>query len=125
MEQKNLTCIGCPLGCQITVKSENGKIVSVNGNTRKRGEDYARKEVTAPARIVTTTVKVSGGNTSVVSVKTKADLPKEKMFDCIRALKEVTVQAPVENGNVVLKNVLDTGVDIVATKKVEARNSCI
>ena len=125
MEQKNLTCIGCPLGCQITVKSENGKIVSVNGNTCKRGEDYARKEVTAPARIVTTTVKVSGGNTSVVSVKTKADLPKEKMFDCIRALKEVTVQAPVENGNVVLKNVLDTGVDIVATKKVEARNSCI
>lgn len=125
MEQKNLTCIGCPLGCQITVKSENGEIVSVNGNTCKRGEDYARKEVTAPARIVTTTVKVSGGNTSVVSVKTKADLPKEKMFDCIRALKEVTVQAPVEIGDVVLKNVLDTGVDIVATKKVEAINSCI
>lgn len=118
MEQKNLTCIGCPLGCQITVKSENGEIVSVNGNTCKRGEDYARKEVTAPARIVTTTVKVSGGNTSVVSVKTKADLPKEMMFDCIRALKEVTVQAPVEIGDVVLKNVLDTGVDIVATKKV-------
>lgn len=119
MEQKNLTCIGCPLGCQITVVLENGEVISVAGNTCKRGDDYARKEVTSPARIVTSTVKVCGGNAPVVSVKTKSDVPKDKIFDCVRALKEVVVQAPVSIGDVVLENVAGTGVDIVVTKAVE------
>ena len=120
MEQKNLTCIGCPLGCQITVELENGEIISVTGNTCKRGDDYARKEVTSPTRIVTSTVKVSGGNAPTVSVKTKSDIPKDKIFDCAKALKEVTVQAPISIGDIILENVVGTGVDIVATKDVEA-----
>ena len=119
MEQKNLTCIGCPLGCQITVELENGEVISVTGNTCKRGDDYARKEVTSPTRIVTSTVKVSGGNAPMVSVKTKSDIPKDKIFDCAKALKEVMVQAPIAIGDVVLENVAGTGVDIVATKTVE------
>ena len=119
MEQKNLTCIGCPLGCQITVELENGEVISVTGNTCKRGDDYARKEVTSPTRIVTSTVKVSGGNAPMVSVKTKSDIPKDKIFDCAKALKEVMVQAPIAIGDVVLENVAGTGVDIVATKAVE------
>ena len=120
MEQKNLTCIGCPLGCQITVELKNGEVISVTGNTCKRGDDYARKEVTSPTRIVTSTVKVSGGNAPTVSVKTKSDIPKDKIFDCVRALKEVEVQAPVAIGDIVLADVVGTGVDIVATKGVEA-----
>jgi len=119
MEQKNLTCIGCPLGCRITVELENGEVVSVTGNTCKRGDDYARKEVISPARIVTSTVKVRGGNVPAVSVKTKSDIPKDKIFDCVKALKEVVVQAPVAIGDVILENVAGTGVDIVATKGVE------
>lgn len=119
MEQKNLTCIGCPLGCLITVELENGEVIAVTGNTCKRGDDYARKEVTSPTRIVTTTVKVKDGNAPTVSVKTKSDIPKDKMFDCVKALKEVIVQAPVTIGDVVLENVAGTGVDIVATKEVE------
>ena len=119
MEQKYLTCIGCPLGCQITVELESGEVISVTGNTCKRGDDYARKEVTSPTRIVTSTVKVSGGNAPTVSVKTKSDIPKSKIFDCVKALKEVIVQAPVTIGDVVLENVAGTGVDIVATKGVE------
>lgn len=119
MEQKNLTCIGCPLGCQIMVELEKGEVVSVTGNTCKRGDDYARKEVTSPTRIVTSTVKVSGGNAPTVSVKTKADIPKDKIFDCAKALKEVTVQAPISIGDIILENVVGTGVDIVATKAVE------
>ncbi len=119
MEQKNLTCIGCPLGCQLTVVLENGEVISVSGNTCKRGDDYARKEVISPTRIVTSTVKVSGGNASMVSVKTKADIPKNKIFDCVKALKEVMVQAPVAIGDVILEDVAGTGVDIVATKAVE------
>lgn len=61
MDKRTLTCIGCPLGCTVEVTTENGQILSVTGNTCKRGEDYARKEVTNPTRIVTTTVRVSGG----------------------------------------------------------------
>lgn len=118
MEQRILTCIGCPLGCLVTVELENGEVMAVTGNTCKRGDDYARKEVTSPTRIVTSTVNVAGGNAPTVSVKTKSDIPKDKIFDCVRALKEVTVQAPIAIGDIVLSNVADTGVDIVATKDV-------
>lgn len=116
MEVRNLICINCPMGCPLTVEMKEGQVVSVSGNTCKRGEIYARKEVTNPTRIVTTTVKVKGGETDRVSVKTKEDIPKEKIFDCIRALKGIEVTAPVHIGDVILKNVADTGVDIVATK---------
>ena len=95
MERRELICIGCPLGCSLTVSMEGAEVVSVTGNTCKRGDVYARKEVTNPTRIVTSTVKVSNGTADMVSVKTKEDVPKEKIFDCMRALKDVTVQAPV------------------------------
>ena len=121
MEQRVITCIGCPLGCLVTVELENGEIVSVTGNTCVRGDSYARKEVTSPTRIVTSTVKVVGGNAPTVSVKTQSDIPKDKIFDCVKALKEVEVAAPVAIGDVVLKNVVGTGVDIVATKGVEVK----
>lgn len=118
MEVRNLICINCPMGCPLTVEMKEGQVVSVSGNTCKRGEIYARKEVTNPTRIVTTTVKVKGGETDRVSVKTKEDIPKEKIFDCIRALKGIEVTAPVHIGDVILKNAADTGGDIVATKNV-------
>ena len=119
MERRELIGIGCPLGCSLTVSMEGAEVVSVTGNTCKRGDVYARKEVTNPTRIVTSTVKVSNGTADMVSVKTKEDVPKEKIFDCMRALKDVTVQAPVHIGDVVLKNVAGTGVDMVATKNVD------
>lgn len=118
MEERNLTCIGCPLGCSITVRMEGGSVISVEGNTCKRGDDYARKEVTNPTRIVTTTVRVSGGSEAMVSVKTKSDIPKDKIFDCVRELKNISVNAPVHIGDVICKDIAGTGVDIVATKNV-------
>ncbi len=116
MEERNLTCIGCPLGCCITVKLKSGSVIGVEGNTCKRGDDYARKEVTNPTRIVTTTVMVNGGSEAMVSVKTRSDIPKDKIFDCVKALKEVRVNAPVHIGDVICKDIAGTGVDIVATK---------
>ena len=94
MEERKLTCIGCPMGCPLTV-------------------------VTNPTRIVTSTVRVSGGSIDMVSVKTKEDIPKGKIFECVKALKGIEVPAPVHIGDVILENVADTGVDIVATKNVE------
>ncbi len=118
MEKRELICIGCPMGCPLTVELEEGQVMSVTGHTCKRGDVYARKEVTNPTRIVTSTVKVDGGNADMVSVKTKEDIPKGKIFDCVRALKDVTVKAPVHIGDVVLADVAGTGVDMVATKAV-------
>jgi len=120
MEKRELTCIGRPLGCSITVSMENGEILEVTGNTCKRGDIYARKEVTNPTRIVTSTVQVSGGVAPTVSCKTKEDIPKGKIFDVTAALKGVCVKAPVAIGDVVYANVADTGVDMVATKDIAA-----
>jgi CxxC motif-containing protein len=118
MEKRELICIGCPMGCPLTVELEGSEIISVTGYTCKRGDVYARKEVTNPTRIVTSTVKVENGTADMVSVKTREDIPKDKIFDCIKALKGVTVKAPVHIGDVILSNVAGTGVDIVATKDV-------
>lgn len=117
MENRDLICIGCPMGCMMTVSMENGEVVSVTGNTCKRGDVYARKEVTNPTRIVTSSVRVTGGVLPVVSVKTREDIPKGKIKDCMKALEQVTVTAPIHIGDVLLTDVAGTGVDIIATKE--------
>ena len=119
MKERELTCICCPLGCQITAVTENKTVVSVSGNHCPRGAKYAEAEILHPARIVTTTVPVTGGTQPRVSVKTKKEIPKEKIMDCIRQLKDVHADAPVEIGDVLLENVAGTGADIVATASVK------
>lgn len=120
MSTRELTCIGCPLGCALTVTMEGDTVTAVTGNTCPRGDAYARKEVTDPTRIVTSTVRVKGGVFPMANVKTAADIPKDKIFACVEALKDVTVNAPVKIGDVILSNVADTGVDIVAARNVAA-----
>lgn len=119
MKRRELICIGCPMGCPIVVEMEEGKVLSVTGNTCPRGESYARKEVTNPTRIVTTTVRVDGGKVPMINVKTEQDIPKDKIFECIAALRGVTMKAPVHIGDIILENVADTGVNIVAAGNVE------
>lgn len=121
MERK-LTCIGCPLGCEVTVELAGEEILSVTGNTCPRGEVYARKEVTSPTRIVTTTVRVEGGMLPVVSVKTKSDIPKDKIMDCVRELQKITVKAPIQIGDIICEDVAGTGVSVEATKNVKMDN---
>ena len=99
-------------------KVTSGAVVTVQGNTCPRGDAYARREVTAPTRIVTTTVRVTGGTLPAVSCKTRSDIPKEKIFDVVRALKSVVVPAPVHIGQVLLPDAAGTCVDVVATKDV-------
>ena len=118
MSTVNLICIGCPLGCPLTVEMEGNEVKSVAGNTCPRGDAYAKKELTNPTRIVTSTVRVVGGTLGMVSVKTSSDIPKGKIFDCVKALKEVEVTAPVKIGDVIVENVAGTGVNIIATKNV-------
>lgn len=121
MEKINLVCIGCPMGCPLVVEMEDGAVVRVTGNTCPRGDAYARKEVTHPTRVVTSTVRVRGGTLPMVSCKTRSDVPKDKIFDVVRALKEVDVDAPVAIGDVLLSDVASTGVDMIATKNVQKK----
>ncbi len=118
-QKRQLTCIGCPMGCALTVEmDDDGYVWSVTGNTCKRGENYGKKEVTNPTRIVTTTVRVNGGEMGAVPVKTKWDIPKDKIFDCVEELKNIVLTAPVHLGDVVLKDVAGTGVPVVATRDI-------
>ena len=118
MNTVNLICIGCPLGCPLTVEMEGKEVKNVTGNTCPRGVAYAQKELTNPTRIVTSTVRVAGGKLAMVSVKTQSDIPKDKIFDCVKALKHVELTAPVKIGDVVVENVAGTGVNVIATKNV-------
>ena len=118
MKTVNLICIGCPLGCPLTVEMEGNEVKSVAGNTCPRGDAYAKKELTNPTRIVTSTVRVAGGRLAMVSVKTESDIPKGKIFDCVKALKDIEVIAPVKIGDVIVENVAGTGVNVIATKNV-------
>jgi CxxC motif-containing protein len=119
METRELICIGCPMGCPLTVTMEAGEVTAVAGNTCPKGDTYARKEVTNPTRIVTSTVMVSGGKVPMINVKTKSDIPKDKIFECVAALKGLTIKAPVKIGDVVVENAAGTGVPIVAAGNVE------
>lgn len=118
MEKKNMVCINCPMGCNLEVEID-GKDIVVRGNNCKRGEEYAKNEVTNPKRIVTSTIRVYNGEKPMVSVKTEHEIPKDKIFDIMKAINETRVNAPVEIGDVVINNILDTGVNIIATSSVK------
>ncbi len=117
-DKKEFVCIRCPLGCGITVETSDGEIKSITGNTCPRGADYVTGELTDPRRTVTSLVRVRGGEMPVVSVKTAADIPKDKIFDCIRELKGIELSPPVHMGDVILEDVCGTGVNVVATADV-------
>ena len=121
MEKKELTCICCPMGCALSVELEGGNVLSVSGNTCKRGDTYARDEVVRPVRMVTSIVKVKNGNLKMLPVKTKEPINKSKINECLEALKTVEINAPIHIGDVILYNVV--GVDIVASRNVEVRLS--
>lgn len=120
MENRELTCICCPIGCQITVTLEDGKVQKVEGNTCKRGEAYAREETTCPVRVVTSTVRAEAGKGEMVSVKTCKPIPKDKIMECMREINSVKVVAPVKAGDVIVKDVAGTGVDVIATQSMMA-----
>ena len=119
MDKKEFVCIGCPLGCNITVETDGAEIKSITGNTCPRGADYVTKELTDPRRIVTSLVRVQGGEMPVVSVKTASDIPKGKIVECIRTLKKIELQAPIHMGDVDAENVCGTGINVVATRTVD------
>ncbi|HEC76198.1 MAG TPA: DUF1667 domain-containing protein [Thermoplasmatales archaeon] len=111
-----IICIKCPLGCKIKV--ENGK---VNGNICKRGEEYAINEIKNPERILTTTVFIKNGRQKLLPVRSEKGLPKNIIKRCISEISKVEVEAPVRRGDVIIKNILGTGVNIIASRDVDKK----
>ena len=118
VEAKELTCIICPMGCTLNVSLENGKFVSVTGNTCPRGAKYAENEMTAPRRVLTSTIRVVGGHLPLCPVRTKGDIPKEKLFEAMNEINSAQISAPVKIGDILLENVAGTGVSVIATRNI-------
>ncbi len=114
-----IICIGCPVGCLITVKKKEDGSLDITGNTCKKGEAYARSEMTAPVRTVTSMIRVEGGSGKVVPVKTVAEIPKEKIGACMDEIEARVVCAPVKVGDVLIENVAGTSVAVAATGNME------
>ncbi len=111
-----LICIMCPKGCRLKVDEENG--FQVTGNSCEKGAVYGKNELQNPTRVITSTVKIDSRTHRRLPVKTNGEIAKGKIMQATALLNRVTVKTPVHCGDVVLKNVLDSGVDFVSTKTV-------
>ena len=111
--KRNLTCIVCPIGCQLTATVEDGVVTEVVGNTCPRGKQYAIDECTNPVRTITTTARTSDGG--VIPVKTDKPIPKALMFECMKEIDRSVVTLPAKIGDVVIENILGTGANVVVT----------
>ncbi len=111
----NLICIGCPRGCHLQVDEENGYAVS--GNRCPIGAKYGKEELANPTRTLTTTVRLEGGLHEMLPVRTDKPLPKGKLMEAMQLINQVKVKAPVKMHQVIIENILDTGVNIISSKE--------
>ena len=119
-----LTCIICPMGCSMEVEIEERadgqkKVLSVKDNGCKRGEQYASKELQNPTRTLTSTIKVDGGVLPVVPVKTAGEVPKNMLLQCMEVVRRAGCKAPVKRGDILLYDILGTGINVIACADVE------
>jgi CxxC motif-containing protein len=120
-EQLKILCITCPKGCSLEVTREGETIVEIKPGC-KRGHEYVGRELTDPRRMVATTVKVKHGNHPLLPVYTAAPFPKGKIPLLMQALREVEVDAPITMGMAVVENVLDSGIDILASRDIRLQS---
>lgn len=116
---KKLTCITCPMGCDIEIEMDEGEILSIKGNSCPRGEKYARSEMLHPERMVTSTVKTDGKKKRLPVITSKA-VPKEEIFNVMKEINSAKVCLPVQSGDIIIKNVCGTGADILAERSQKA-----
>lgn len=115
--KREITCIVCPKGCQMLVSNIDGQYI-VEGNSCIRGAKYSVDEVTSPKRMITSTVRLEGAYLNMLPVKTSVSVPKDLVFEIMNILSTIKITAPVKVGDIIVKNILDTGVDIVSTKTI-------
>ncbi|OIP42774.1 MAG: molybdopterin oxidoreductase [Desulfobacteraceae bacterium CG2_30_51_40] len=113
---EKMICITCPMGCNLTVTKEGSTLLSVDGNTCKRGLKFAEGELTDPRRMVATTVRVRGGIHPLVPVYTEKPFPKARIFELLREIRLLEIEAPVTMNQVAMKNALGEGIDVIASR---------
>jgi CxxC motif-containing protein len=118
MIEKRFTCLSCPIGCELTVRIENGEIVDVSGNRCPRGEAYGRQEALEPMRVLPSSVRVVHGTRPLLSVKTDRPIPRRLIPEAMRLIRSVSVKAPIAVGDAVLTDILGTGANLVATREI-------
>ena len=118
IKKESFTCIGCPIGCMLDVTMMSEDDILVEGNLCAIGDRYGKKEIVNPVRMVTSTVFVEYGMRPVVSVKTDKEIDKHKIIDLVKELSDVVVKAPVHIGDVLVENILSSGVNMIATSEV-------
>lgn len=116
--KREMTCIVCPVGCRLVVDEIDGEIV-VKNNQCKRGIAFGQNEYTDPIRVLTTTVKITGGKVKRLPVISTGEVPKRMIFKLVGDLYKITVKSPVKRGDVIVKNINGLGVDIVAGRTIE------
>jgi CxxC motif-containing protein len=119
IEEKKLICVTCPRGCQLTAEVEDGCVLDVSGCSCKRGKTYAEAELTDPRRMIASTVRISGGIHPMLPVTTSAPIPKGLILQLMAVLRTVDLQAPVRMNDVIVSNVLGTGIDVIASADME------
>lgn len=119
MEEKSeIICVSCPKGCTLEVTHDGVMVLKVLNASCKRGDDYAREELSDPRRMVATTVRIVGGIHPLLPVATRSPFPKPRIRELMAELRAVKLAAPVKMGDVVLQNVLNTGVDVIASRDI-------
>jgi CxxC motif-containing protein len=118
-EMVKVICTTCPKGCTLEVTKENETIVSVLAGC-KRGQDYARQELSDPRRMVASSVRIQGGMHPLMPVYTSAPFPKPRIPELLKELRAVDVKTPVKVDQVILQNVLGTGIDVKASRTMES-----
>ncbi len=118
-EERTVTCIMCPLGCEVKVELEDDQIISIKGYACENGREYAEQEISSPTRTVMSVVKCVDGNFPTVSVKTSEPVKKANIDEVMSSMSEIEVKAPVDVGDIIVEDVCGSGVDIVATRKVK------
>lgn len=115
MIEREITCIGCPMGCELIVEIEDDKVIRVRGNSCNIGAVHGEKECLNPTRTITTTLPVIGGEYERLPVKTDREIPKGKIGECMLVMKDVEIMAPVQSGDILIENIAETGANIIAT----------
>ena len=112
----NITCIMCPLGCNMRVQAEGKKVISVQGNKCKKGISHAEQEMFSPSRILTTTIRTENAETPLLPVRSNREIPKESLMECMRHISTYVINGPVRLGDAVIKDMLGLGADMIACR---------
>lgn len=113
---RQMICIECPLGCNLTADIENCKVVKVNNNKCPKGEAYAVSEIENPRRILTSTVLCEGLDLKFLPVRTDLPIPKDKLLEAMSEIRNIRLKIPLKVGDIVKANLLDLKVNLIATR---------